>query len=331
MSAAVVARPKPSTLREHLESRKLAAPSGDLVGLLEAIALAGKQIAWQVRRARLEGPGDVIGAAGAENVHGEAQQKLDVLADDLLLEALRRRPDVAVFGSEEREEAQVLRPRSDGGELTVLVDPLDGSSNIDVAVSVGTIFSVLPNARPDDATADSALQPGRHQLAAGYVLYGSSVVLVLSVGQGVDLFVLDPALGEFTLAEEGLRIPSAAKTYSVNEARRESFEPGLQAWLDEVHEEGYGSRYIGSMVADVHRTLLKGGIFLYPGTRKDPAGKLRLLYEASPMAMLVEQAGGAAACGAGRILDVEPQTLHQRTPVILGSPVEVEKVTERLG
>lgn len=318
----------PITLRQHLQSRKTRPGPGDLVGVIDAIALAGKAIARKVRRARID---DVVGATGGANSHGEAQQKLDVLADELLLHCLRARRDVAVYGSEEREEAVVLRPRSDGGVFTVLVDPLDGSSNIDVAVNVGTIFSVLPNAEPDEDTARSALQPGSRQLAAGYVLYGSSVVLMLTVGQGVDLFVLDPELGEFVLAESGLRMPAAKKTYSVNEAYREAFAPGIGRYLDAVHADGYSLRYIGSMVADVHRTLLQGGVFLYPATRGAPQGKLRLLYEGSPMALLAEQAGGAAAWGAGRILELAPQTLHERTPVILGSPAEVERVTSHLG
>jgi fructose-1,6-bisphosphatase I len=316
-----------TTLRAHLEAGKRADGPGDLPALIDAIALAGKAIARRVRRARIE---DVVGAAGAENVHGEAQQKLDVLADELLLHSLRARPDVAVYGSEERDEAMVLRPRSDGGVFTVLVDPLDGSSNIDVAVNVGTIFSVLPNEAPDADTAASALQPGSRQLAAGYILYGSSVVLILTTGEGVDLYVLDPELGEFVLAQAGVRMPASKKIYSVNEAYRGRFEPGLQRYLDGAHEDGYSLRYIGSMVADVHRTLLKGGVFLYPAMSDAPEGKLRLLYEGNPMALLAEEAGGAAACGSGRILDRTPRALHERVPVILGSPAEVERVTAHL-
>jgi fructose-1,6-bisphosphatase I len=197
-------------------------------------------------------------------------------------------------------------------------------------VSVGTIFSVLRNREPDDATPRSALQPGARQVAAGYVLYGSSVVLVLTAGRGVDLFVLDPDLGEFLLAKEGLRMPEE-KIYSINEAYWNEFDEPVRRYLTWAHESGYGSRYVGSMVADVHRTLLKGGTFLYPATRKAPEGKLRLLYEACPMALLVEQAGGVAAAGGRRILDIEPTELHQKTPVMLGSPKAMEALTRFAG
>lgn len=312
-----------TTLRAHLAGRKEYEGPGDLPGVIDAIAFAGKSIARKIRRARLE---DVLGTAGAENVHGEVQQKLDVMADRILLHALRAHPHVAAYASEEQGEAVVLRPASGGGQLTVIADPLDGSSNIDVAVSVGTIFSVVRNGEPDDATARSALQPGARQVAAGYVLYGSSVVLVLTAGRGVDLFVLDPDLGEFLLAREGLRMPED-KTYSINEAYWNEFEEPVRKYLGWAHESGYGSRYIGSMVADVHRTLLKGGTFLYPATRKAPEGKLRLLYEANPMALLVEQAGGVAAAGTRRILEIEATKLHQRTPVMLGSPKAMEALT----
>jgi fructose-1,6-bisphosphatase I len=317
------------TLRTHLRARKDEGSlvHAELVGVIDAIALAAKSIAHKVRRARID---DVLGDAGDVNFHGERQQKLDVLSDELLLHCLRDRPEVALFASEERDEPVVVRPRSDGGRFCVLVDPLDGSSNIDVAVSVGTIFGVLPNESADEATAAAALQAGTRQVAAGYVLYGSSAVMVLTLGAGVDMYVLDPLLGDFLLVQEGLRIPEAKKIYSINEAYVNDFEPGMRDYLEYTHASGYTSRYIGSMVADVHRTLLKGGVFLYPATRKAPEGKLRLLYEANPMALLVEQAGGAAAAGAGRILEVVPEDLHQRTPVILGSPAEVEQVTRRL-
>jgi len=302
--------------------------AGALVEVIEAIALAGKAVAQRVRRARID---DVIGEAGAVNVQGEAQQKLDVLADRLLLECLRACPAVAVYASEERDGAIVLRTRAAGAEYCVLADPLDGSSNIDVAVSVGTIFSVQRHARPDTEIESSAVQAGHQQVAAGYVLYGSSVVLVLSLGRGVAMYVLDPLLGDFVLVKDGIRVPSASKIYSINEAYANDFEPGLKAYLDWAHGSGYGARYIGSMVADVHRTLLKGGVFLYPGTVKAPEGKLRLLYEGSPMAFVIEQAGGTASTGRGPLLDVVPEKLHQRTPVVLGSAGEVAHVLRHLG
>jgi len=312
------------TLGRHLRAQK---DLGPLVDVIEAIALAGKAIAHRVRRARID---DVIGEAGAVNVQGEAQQKLDVLSDQLLLECLRACPAVAVYASEEQDGALVLRTRAEGAAYCVLADPLDGSSNIDVAVSVGTIFSVQRHERPDEEIEQSAVQPGRNQAAAGYLLYGSSVVLVLSTGRGVSMYVQDPLLGDFVLVKEALRVPPASKTYSLNEAYVNDFEDGLKAYLDWAHGAGYGARYIGSMVADVHRTLLKGGVFLYPGSRKAPEGKLRLLYEASPMAFLMEQAGGAASTGKGPLLDVAPTKLHQRTPVVLGSSAEVEHVLRHL-
>jgi fructose-1,6-bisphosphatase I len=312
------------TLGRHLRAQK---DLGALVDVIEAIALAGKAIAHRVRRARID---DVIGEAGAVNVQGEAQQKLDVLSDRLLLECLGACPAVAVYASEEQDGAIVLRTRAEGAAYCVLADPLDGSSNIDVAVSVGTIFSVQRHERPDAEIEQSAVQPGRSQVAAGYLLYGSSVVLVLSTGRGVSMYVQDPLLGDFVLVKEGLRVPPASKTYSLNEAYVNDFEDGLKAYLDWAHGAGYGARYIGSMVADVHRTLLKGGVFLYPGSRKAPEGKLRLLYEASPMAFLMEQAGGAASTGKGPLLDVAPTKLHQRTPVVLGSSAEVEHVLRHL-
>jgi len=295
--------------------------------VIEAIALAGKAIAQRVRRARID---DVIGEAGATNIQGEAQQKLDVLADQLLLECLRACPAAAVYASEEQDGVIVLRTRAEGATYCVLTDPLDGSSNIDVAVSVGTIFSVQRHERPDAEIERSAVQAGRKQAAAGYVLYGSSVVLVLSIGRGVSMYVLDPLLGDFVLVKDDIRVPAASKTYSLNEAYVNDFEDGLKAYLGWAHASGYGARYIGSMVADVHRTLLKGGVFLYPGTKKAPEGKLRLLYEGSPMAFVMEQAGGAASTGHGPLLDVTPDKLHQRTPVVIGSSGEVEHVLRHL-
>jgi len=312
------------TLGRHLRAQK---EGGALAGVIEAIALAGKAIAHRVRRARIE---DVIGEAGAVNVQGEVQQKLDVLSDQLLIESLRACPAVALYASEEQDGALVLRTRAAGAEYCVLADPLDGSSNIDVAVSVGTIWSVHRHARPDAEIERSALQAGRRQLAAGYILYGSSVVLVLSVGRGVSMYVLDPLLGDFVLVKDGVRVPTASKTYSLNEAYVNDFDDGLKAYLDWAHGAGYSARYIGSMVADVHRTLLKGGVFLYPGTKKTPEGKLRLLFEGSPMAYVIEQAGGLASTGQGPLLDVEPAKLHQRTPVVLGSAGEVEHVLRHL-
>ncbi len=317
-----------TTLHTHLHYKKeQRGQVGDLPAVIHAIALACKAIADNVRRARLE---DVIGDVGAINVQGEAQQKLDVISNRLLLYCLSRCSSVALCASEEEELPVVVRPRSDGGEFCVLFDPLDGSSNIDVAAGVGTIFSILRNEESDASTARAALQPGLRQVAAGYVLYGSSVLLVLTTGFGVDMYVLDPALGDFVLVVENLQIPDAKKIYSINEAYYDDFPDGIRGYLAFAHGNGYASRYIGSMVADVHRTLIKGGVFLYPPTAQHPDGKLRLMYEANPMALVVEQAGGAAATGQKRILEVVPKALHQRTPVILGSPAEVDRVAEHL-
>lgn len=319
------------TVRENLLTldSRLASTSGlpeGLAGVIAGIALAAKAIAQKVRRARIE---DVLGEVGKMNLHGESQQKLDVLADDLLTHCLERQPSVAVLASEEADEATPVRSAQDGGRYCVCFDPLDGSSNIDVAVSVGTIFGVSPLARAGEPRA-SLLQAGERQVAAGYVLYGSSVLLVFTTGNGVDMFVLDPVLGEFVLVGESLRIPATKKIYSLNEGYFNDFPAPYQRYLEGAHRSGYSGRYIGSMVADVHRTLLKGGVFLYPPTRSNPEGKLRLLYEANPMAAVIEQAGGAASNGRQRILEIQPDAIHQRVPVILGSSAEVERVTAEL-
>ena len=313
-------------LAQRLRAHPVGLPAG-LVDLLEAVASTGRSISRLVRSARIE---DVVGMAGATNVQGEDQQKLDVISNDLLKQALSECPSVAVLASEEEEEAVLVRTRNDGGDYAVLFDPLDGSSNIDVAVGIGTIFSVLPNQSPDSRTLDCVSQPGVQQVASGYLLYGSQVALVLSAGEGVDLYVLDPKTDEFILVQAALQIPHEKKIYSLNEAYSNDFPEGYQRYLAFAHSAGYSGRYIGSMVADVHRTLLKGGVFLYPPTLSNPGGKLRLMYEANPMAHLIEQAGGLATSGEGRILEVEPTGIHQRTPVILGSPREVESVERHL-
>ena len=320
MTDSILVRDNLTTLGKHLRAQQL----GSLVEVIEAIALAGKAIARKVQRARID---DVIGVAGALNVQGEVQQKLDVISDALLLECLRACPSCGVYASEEQEKPAVLRTRSAGGEYVVLADPLDGSSNIDVAVSVGTIFSVLRNNQPDATTADAVLQKGDAQIAAGYVLYGTSVLLVLATSQGTDMYAFDPGLGEFVLVKQRLAVAPESKTYSMNEAYLNDFSAGLRAYLEFAHGAGYGARYIGSMVADVHRTLLKGGVFIYPATKKAPQGKLRLMYECNPMAYVLEQAGGSGSTGAGRILDVAPSGLHDRVPAILGSASEVAHVT----
>jgi fructose-1,6-bisphosphatase I len=302
--------------------------SGTFSWILSALSISAKVIAARVRRARLE---DVLGGLGSDNVQGEQQQKLDVIANEVLLRTLSGREGVAIVASEENEEPVLLRTAREGEhKYCVLFDPLDGSSNLDVCGGVGTIFSILRHdclLRPED----SLLQAGARQVAAGYVLYGSSTVFVLSIGQGVDMFVLDPSIGAFVRVAESLRIPDAGKSYSVNEGNRRSFPPGYQRYLDWAQEHGYSSRYVGAMVADTHRILLKGGVFLYPPTAKAPQGKLRLMYEANPIAMLVTQAGGKAyAAPDAPILDLTPTGIHQRIPVILGSGSEVDHVLAQL-
>ncbi len=316
------------TIQSHILQQQARFPeaTGDLSWVLSAISISAKMIAAQVRRARLE---DVLGNAGEHNVQGEQQQKLDVIANDILMRNLGGREGVAVVASEENEEPVILRSENDGStRYCVMFDPLDGSSNLDICGSVGTIFSILRKDRRSSKIEDSLLQAGNRQVAAGYVMYGSSTVLVLTLGTGVDMFVLDPAIGAFVRVSEGLRIPPRNKCYSLNEGNRLSLPEGYQRYLHWAQENGYSSRYVGAMVADVHRILLQGGVFLYPPTRKAPKGKLRLMYEANPMAMLVEQAGGKALAGPGqRIMDVQPTEIHQRTCVILGGTDEVDLVT----
>lgn len=319
------------TLQSHILAQQERHPeaTGTLSWILSALIISAKVIASQVRRAGLI---DVLGAAGAENVQGEQQQKLDVIANEVLLRTLGGRQGVAVVASEENEQPVIIREQREGErKYCVLFDPLDGSSNLDVCGGVGTIFSILREDRRAVRPADSLLQPGREQVAAGYILYGPSTVFALTLGSGVDMFVLDPSVGAFMLVHRNVRIPAAHQSYSVNEGNRLSFPEGYQRYLDWAQHQGYSSRYAGAMVADVHRTLLKGGVFMYPPTHKAPRGKLRLMYEANPMAWLIEQAGGVALAGPGeRLLDVQPTDIHQRTPVILGSPEEVEHVVRHL-
>lgn len=313
-----------TSLQSHIlaEEQKHPGATGEFSWILSSISLATKVIGNKVRCARIQ---DVIGSAGETNVQGEEQQKLDVISNEIIMRCLGDRVNIGVLAGEENETPVLLRSRSEGGLYAVLFDPLDGSSNIDVSVGVGTIFSVLRLA--DKGSREEAmLQPGANQVAAGYVLYGSSTVLVLTTGNGVDMFVLDQSIGSFVLVDRGLRIPDGNNTYSINEAYTESFDDGVRSYLEWTHKNGYSSRYIGSMVADVHRTLLKGGVFLYPPTKNYPEGKLRLMYEANPMAMIIDQAGGKAVADGNPILDIVPNGLHQRTSVILGSVDQVDAV-----
>jgi fructose-1,6-bisphosphatase I len=322
-----------TSLQSHILKGEERSPgsTGDFTWILSAISLAAKAIGAKVRRARIE---DVLGDHGSANVHGETQQKLDVIANDILMTCLGNRPSVAVVASEEDHEPTILRRAVDGGKYCVVFDPLDGSSNLDVSVGVGTIFSILRNDPSIPGAVETLCQKGTQQVAAGYVLYGSSSVFVLTTGRGVDMFVLDPTIGSFVLVKSQVRVPRTGKIYSVNEANRDTFPEGFRHYLDWAHTNGYSSRYIGSMVADVHRTLLKGGVFLYPPTKKNPEGKLRLMYEANPMAMIMEQAGGKAVTASttppSNIMDIQPTAIHQRTSVVMGSSEEVEAVVRHL-
>jgi fructose-1,6-bisphosphatase I len=322
------------TLQRHIveQQRQHPTATGEFSWLLSGITVATKIVAAQVRRIGL---GDLLGDEGSENVHGEAVQKMDRFADETLLDHLGYREQIGVMVSEENQEPVVSKNAS--GRYVVLFDPLDGSSNLDCHVATGTIFAIFARPRPAVGTAasiDDALQPGTRMVAAGYVLYSSSTVLVYSAGQGVHMFTLDPAIGSYVLSREALQMPPASRIYSCNEGNAASFPDGVQrylAWAKTPAAGPYSSRYVGSLVADFHRTLLKGGVFLYPPTAKAPEGKLRLLYEANPMAFLAEQAGGAASDGRGRILERVPTGLHERTPLYIGSRDEVARVLGFLG
>jgi fructose-1,6-bisphosphatase I len=321
-----------TTLQSHILAGQARHPdaTGTFSWILSAISLSAKVIAAKIRRARID---DVLGGIGSTNVQGEKQQKLDVIANETLMRCLGNREGVAIVASEENEEPLIIqrqRQRGKEGSYVVLFDPLDGSSNLDTCGGVGTIFSILRHDSLADSIEESVLQKGTRQLAAGYVLYGSSTVLVLTTGAGVSMFVLDPLIGAFLRVADELRIPKSGKTYSVNEGNRPGFDAGYQRYLDWAQQNGYSSRYAGAMVADVHRLLIQGGVFLYPPTKKAPEGKLRLMYEASPMSFLVEQAGGKSFAGKQRILEIQPKALHQRTSVVLGSAEEVERVIAML-
>jgi fructose-1,6-bisphosphatase I len=325
------------TVQQHiLEEQRRHHPraSGEFSWLLSGITLATKVIAWQVRRAGLC---DVLGSLDSRNVQGETVQKLDVIANKALLQYLGNRGNVAIMASEEDSEPIVVERDREHGRHVVVFDPLDGSSNIDVNVSVGTIFSILRRdadpSRQRDPLGD-VLQPGTRQIAAGYVVYGSSTMLVYTAGHGVHGFTLDPSVGAYLLSHEGITMPPRGNVYSVNEANLEGFPPAYSRFLAHLRSGAtgrvYSSRYIGSLVADFHRTLLRGGIFLYPPTRLYPGGKLRLLYEANPIAFLAEQAGGLATDGRRRILDIQPTGLHERTPLVVGSREEVEMLQQTI-
>ena len=325
------------TVQQHiLEQQRRLHPqaTGEFSWLLSGITLAAKIVESRICRAGL---GDVLGATGQSNVQGEAVQKLDVIANQALLYCLGKRGSVAVMASEENETPIVVERDRALGRYVVVFDPLDGSSNIDVNVTVGTIFSILRRDPDAAGTRDplvDVLQPGHRQVAAGYVVYGSSTVLVYSAGYGVHGFTLDPSIGAFVISHPDITMPASGTIYSVNEANADGFPEPYRRFLARLRSGAtgriYSSRYIGSLVADFHRTLLKGGVFLYPPTQHYPGGKLRLMYEANPIALLAEQAGGLATDGTRRILDIAPEGLHQRTPLVVGSREEVTLLGEML-
>ena len=308
--------------------------TGELSNLLYDMALAGKIISRQVRRAGLA---DVFGSAETVNVQGEEQQKLDVFANETVRHSVQHTGRTCVLASEEDELPVPVPEGRPLGKYVLLYDPLDGSSNIDVNVPIGTIFSIhrRRTRAGTPGTLEDCLQPGYSQVAAGYILYGSSTVLVYTTGQGVHGFTLDPTIGEFLLSHPDIRCPAVGRYYSVNESNWNRWPPAVHRVVaafktGEGPIQARNARYVGSLVADFHRNLISGGIFLYPADQKSPAGKLRLLYEACPLALVVEHAGGAATDGRRRILELEPRELHQRTPLIIGSREDVEYATQVL-
>jgi fructose-1,6-bisphosphatase I len=323
------------TLTQFLiEQQRAGLMGAELRLLIEVVARAVKAIGVNVSKGALAG---LLGEAGTDNVQGEAQKKLDVIANEILIEANEWGGHLAAMASEEVEEVRPIPTAYPKGGFLLLFDPLDGSSNIDVNVSVGTIFSVL---RCPDGCADAReaafLQPGTAQVAAGYALYGPSTQFILTVGKGVHGFTLDREMGSFIYTHPDMRLPADTQEYAINASNARFWEPPVQRYIAELQAgkngprgKDFNMRWVASMVADVHRILTRGGIFLYPldDKSRDKGGKLRLMYEANPMAMLVEQAGGAATTGRCRILDVQPERLHQRVPVILGSKNEVARVT----
>lgn len=306
----------------HQEQSAFPYATGELSHLLRDIALAGKIINREVNRAGLV---DLSGGMGQANVQGENQQKLDVIANIRFLRALQRGGEVCAIISEEDEG--IIYTNNDNGKYVVAIDPLDGSSNIDVNVSIGTIFSIYRRVTPigTQATIEDFMQGGRKQVAAGYILYGSSTLLVYSTGSGVNAFTYEYSLGEYILSHRKLTCPSDGMIYSINDGYLHDYELRVQNYIRKCREKGYSSRYIGSLVGDFHRNSLKGGIYLYPATPKSPAGKLRLLYECFPLAFLAEQLGASATDGTQPILDVVPASYHQRSPFIVGSPAMVDE------
>ncbi|HED30683.1 MAG TPA: class 1 fructose-bisphosphatase [Prosthecochloris aestuarii] len=322
------------TIERHFLEQQKTHPeaTGELTDLLNDVAFAAKLVRREVVRAGLA---DILGMVGTTNVQGEEVKKLDLFANEKIINAIGQHGRFALMGSEENE-GTIIPPKNETGRYVLLFDPLDGSSNIDVNVSVGTIFSIyrLTGDNPAEADINDCLQKGSQQVAAGYVIYGSSVMMVYTTGTGVHGFTYDPTIGEFLLSHENITIPQQGKYYSINEGSWKQFNQSTKNYIDYLKEEDestgrpYSTRYIGSLVADFHRNLLTGGIFIYPATDRHENGKLRLMYEANPLAFICEQAGGRATDGKRRILDIDPTELHQRTPLYIGSKEDVLKAEE---
>ncbi len=321
------------TLQRHILEGEKKHPhaTGELSALLSDLALAAKVISLEVNKAGLI---DILGFTGDTNVQGEAVKKLDIFAHNTIVSAMDHGGHLCLMASEEEEDIIHIPKKHEVGKYVMLFDPLDGSSNIDANVSIGTIFSIYKRKSPDGlhGTLEDALQPGTEQVAAGYIVYGSSTIFVYTAGDGVHAFTLDPAVGEFLLSHENIKIPEDARIYSTNEGNYKYWHRGLKNYIKYIQDADdrgatpYSARYIGSMVADIHRNLLYGGIFIYPADIRHPNGKLRLLYECNPMSFLIEQAGGRSINGKKRILEIQPQKLHQRVPIYIGSKNAVDMV-----
>jgi fructose-1,6-bisphosphatase I len=324
------------TLVEFINNKQIEYPgaTGEFTRLLNDITIAAKIVNREIR---IAGLADINGLYGSTNIQGEDQQKLDVFANNHFINALKHGGQCAAIASEENEDLIIFgNAYSQKGKYVVAMDPVDGSSNIEVNVPIGTIFSVYKRLTPEgtSATVDDLLQPGRKMVAAGYVIYGSSTILVYTTGNGVNGFTYDPSVGLFFLSHPDMMIPEEGTIYSLNEANYNYFPDGVKKFIkycqvdDKETKRPYSTRYVGSLVADVHRNMIKGGIFIYPGNQKNPMGKLRLLYECAPMAFIIEQAGGKASDGFNPILDIEPYDIHQRSPLFIGSRKMVEKAEE---
>ncbi len=323
------------TLARHIieGEKKHPEATGELSKLLSDLSLAAKVISLEVNKAGLV---DILGFTGDNNVHGEQVKKLDMFAHDMIIRAMDHGGHLCVMASEEEEDIIHIPSRYKVGKYVLLFDPLDGSSNIDANISIGTIFSIYRRISPDGnpGTIEDCLQQGLNQVAAGYIVYGSSTIFVYTVGEGVHGFTLDPSFGEFLLSHENIKTPKKSTIYSINEGNYLYWHPGLKKYIKYLQEEDvktgrpYSTRYVGSMVADIHRNLLYGGIFMYPADHRHPNGKLRLMYECNPMSFIIEAAGGRATNGKKRILEIQPKKLHEKTPIFIGSEEDVKKVEE---